>query len=292
MIRICLFLVACCFPLIKPVVNTDDGCRKPGQPLQQYFKWKPGQNKPIIMAHRMAPLPKGYADNGFETLRYTYLHTPCVVQEMDVRMSKDSSLFMLHDSTLNRTTTGKGNLNKYTQKQAERFELKDAYGNILKGQHIPLLNKVLQFVKKNQIIVALDMKPGTDPERLMKEVIRTNTINDIFVICYNIRAAVALNKKYPTLMIALGFNSWENITAIEQSGLPHHNLIALTPSKLQEKKFYDKIHSMGIMVSFSAQGGADILPKTELPSAYHEIFARGGDIMCTDSLKQVLTAFK
>ncbi len=292
MIRICFYVAACLLFVTKPVIKKDDnGCRRPGQTLQQYFKWTPGENKPLIMAHRMSPLRRGYADNGFETLKYTYRYAPCVIQEMDVRMSKDSALLLLHDSTLNRTTTGKENLNKFLLKEVEQFELKDAYGNILKGQHVPLLTQVLQFVKKNKMIIALDMKPGTDPERLMKAVIATKTINDIFVICYTVKDAVALNKKYPTLMMALGFNSWDNIRAIEQSGSPHQNLIALTPSKLQDKNFYDKIHDMGIMVSFSAQGGADILPNNELTASYKGIFSSGGDIICTDSLKQVFTVF-
>lgn len=288
MIRIYFYIATCLLFVAQPaVINIDNGCRKPYQTLQQYFKWRPVINKPLIMAHRMSPLRKGYADNGFETLKYTYRYAPCVIQEMDVRMSKDSALLMLHDSTLNRTTKGKGNLNRFTLKEVEQYELKDVYGNTLKGQHIPLLTQVLQFVKKNKMVIALDMKPGTDPERLMKAVIATKTINDIFVICYTVKDAVALNKKYPTLMMALGFNSWDNIKAIEQCSLPHRNLIALTLSKLQDKKFYDKIHSMGIMVSFSAQGGADILPANELTSAYKEIFALGGDIICTDSLKHV-----
>lgn len=270
----------------------DDGtCRKPGQSLQQYFRWEAGKTKPIIMGHRMSPIPLGYADNGFKTFIYTYKIAPCVLQEMDVRMSKDSVLMMLHDPTLERTTTGKGKLNQYTFKEAECYELKDKEGNILAGQHIPLLKDILNFVRKNAMIVILDMKPGTDAKRLMQEITATHTIDKVVVICYTIQDAEMLNKQYPTLMMALGFNSLEGIQAIEKSDLPYQNLIALTPSKLQDKKFYDKIHSMGVMVSFSAQGETDTYPEAKAIPAYHQIFNTGGDIICTDSLQKVFRAF-
>lgn len=242
------------------------------------------------MAHRMSP-ETGYPDNGLKTLKFTHQLAPCVIQEMDVRMTKDSALVMLHDATLDRTTTGKDSLNKFTLKEIAQYQLKDINGTLIKGERIPKLIDILHFVKNNKMIVALDMKPGTDPKRLMREVISSRTLNQVIIICYTIKDAQLLNKKYPILMMALGFNSWENIKAIEQSGLPFENLIALTPSQLQEKSFYDKIHSMGIMVSFGAQGGVDVYPNNTR-KAYQNVFARGGDIICTDSLSNVFKAFR
>ncbi|MGN7990154.1 glycerophosphodiester phosphodiesterase family protein [Pedobacter sp. 22226] len=265
-------------------------CPKPGQTLQDYFKWRAGRKMPLIMAHRMSP-ETGYPDNGLKTLKFTHQLAPCVIQEMDVRMTKDSALVMLHDATLDRTTTGKDSLNKFTLKEIAQYQLKDINGTLIKGERIPKLMDVLHFVKKNKMIVALDMKPGTDPKKLMAEVISLQTLNQVIIICYTIKDAQLLNKKYPTLMMALGFNSWENIKAIEQSGLPFKNLIALTPAQLQEKSFYDKIHSMGIMVSFGAQGGVDVYPNNTR-KAYQNVFARGGDIICTDSLSNVFKAFR
>ncbi|WP_264523043.1 glycerophosphodiester phosphodiesterase family protein [Flavobacterium sp. N502536] len=267
-----------------------DSCRKKKQSLQDYFKWKPGKTYPIIMGHRMAPI-SGYADNGFKTLEYTQKIAPCIVQEMDVRMTKDHVLVMLHDATLERTTTGKGNLTDFTFKELNNFELKDIYGRILKGEHIPTLSKILQFVKKKKMIVALDMKKGTDPEILMREVVKSKTLDNVIIICYTLNDAIILNKMYPKLMLALGFNSLDDIETIKHSGLPFENLIALTPNELKEKTFYDQIHSMGIMVSFSAQGGVDLEYSKKRGASYKKVFDHGGDIICTDSLENVLKTF-
>lgn len=84
-------------------------------------------------------------------------------------------------------------------------------------------------------------------------------------------------------MMAIGFNSLENISAIEKSGLTYENPIALTPAILQEKTFYDKIHSMGIMASASMFGNIDKYPAEKAIATYKEAWARGSDIICTDS---------
>ncbi len=70
MIRIYFYIAKCLLFVAQPAVkNIDNGCRKPYQTLQQYFKWRPVINKPLIMAHRMSPLRKGYADNGLRNLK-------------------------------------------------------------------------------------------------------------------------------------------------------------------------------------------------------------------------------
>jgi len=243
------------------------------------------------MAHRMSPSPTGYAENSLQTLQYTYSIAPCVIQEMDIRMSKDSVLLMMHDATLDRTTTGKGKINEMPYNELKQLLLKDEAGNVLTNQHIPQLQEILQFAK-GKMILALDMKPGTDPGRLMKTVMDTHTLTDVFVICYSIADAVKLNKKYPTLVMALGFNNWDNIAAIEQSGIPFQNLVALTPTVLQEKAFYDKIHSMGIMTSISTFGKIDQYPADSAIATYKEAWNKGGDIICTDSLQTVRQLFR
>ncbi|PKK35399.1 hypothetical protein BWI96_16940 [Siphonobacter sp. SORGH_AS_0500] len=262
-------------------------CRKKNEPLQQYFKWE--KNKKLIMAHRTTPV-SGYSENTLAALQHAYQLSPCATQEIDVRMSKDSVLMLLHDASLERTTTGKGNLNEFTYQELRKLELKDERGRVLKGQRIPKLDELLTFAK-HKIVLFLDMKPGTDPKRLMQTLVKHRMVTDVVVICYNVAEAQKLHRQYPSLMIALGFNDAKAIDAITTSGIPYENLVALTPSQVQPAAFYDRIHQMGIMTSWGANNTVDHLPFAEAKAQYQDALLTGADIICTDSLQRVQSLF-
>ncbi len=272
------------------LVSTTDfqtTCRKKNEPLQTYFKWE--KNKKLIMAHRTTPV-SGYSENTLAAMQHAYQVSPCATQEIDVRMSKDSVLLLLHDATLERTTTGKGPLNEFTYQELRTLELKDESGKVLKGQPIPTLDELLTFAK-NKIVLFLDMKPGTDPERMMRTLEKHQMVNDVVVICYTVAEAQQLHRQYPSLMMALGFNDEKAIDAITKSGIPYKNLVALTPSKVQPASFYDRIHQMGIMTSWGANNTIDHFPFSEAKTKYQEALLTGADIICTDSLERVQSLF-
>ena len=265
-------------------------CREKGQALAEYFNWKAAGDKgPLIMAHRNSPPESGIAENSITAMENAYSLNSCMIQEIDVRMTRDSQLVLMHDTTIDRTTTGKGKVTEILYEDLRQYRLKDKAGTILKD-HVPLLDEVLQSAG-GRIIFALDMKPGTDAIRLMNSVKKFNAIQNVFVICYSIDQAQQLIAAYPDVMVALGFNSWENITSIEKSGLPYKNLIALTPWQIQEQKFYDKIHGMGIMFSFGAFANTDKLSRDKAIVAYKKIRESGADIISTDSVNNVINTF-
>src|ERR1700754_5151468 len=67
-----------------------------------------GNGKQIISGHRGSHIA-GYPENAIETFAYVLKHAPAFF-EIDPRLTKDSVIVLLHDDTLDRTTTGKGKL--------------------------------------------------------------------------------------------------------------------------------------------------------------------------------------
>jgi glycerophosphoryl diester phosphodiesterase len=59
--------------------------------------------------------------------------------EIDVRRTADGALVVLHDETVNRTTNGKGRVDRLSLREVKRFDA----GN---GEHIPTLEEVLNAV--------------------------------------------------------------------------------------------------------------------------------------------------
>ncbi len=74
--------------------------------------------------------------------------------EIDLAMSKDSVLFLMHDKTIDRTTTGKGLPADYIWEQLQAFNLRDGLG-VATQMKIPSLEDALR-VCNSKVLVNLD----------------------------------------------------------------------------------------------------------------------------------------
>ena len=60
----------------------------------------------------------------------------------------------MHDTTIDRTTTGSGNIGDMTLAQIRQFKLKD-------GQHIPVLEEVFEILERHKdLVLVLELKAG------------------------------------------------------------------------------------------------------------------------------------
>lgn len=74
--------------------------------------------------------------------------------EIDLHKSKDGVLVIMHDGTLDRTSTGKGPISDYTYEELQKFYLKAGDG--VKTRHkIPTLEEVL-LLCKDKILINID----------------------------------------------------------------------------------------------------------------------------------------
>ena len=63
--------------------------------------------------------------------------------EVDVRMTKDSVLVIMHDETINRTTTGKGKVSDLTLEEIKKYKLKTPT-NYVSDQTVPTFEEILE----------------------------------------------------------------------------------------------------------------------------------------------------
>lgn len=77
------------------------------------------------------------------------------MMELDLKMTKDSVLVLMHDGTLDRTTTGHGRVADYTYEELQAFDLKRGHGIAIPGIKIPTLRQALE-VCKDRITVNVD----------------------------------------------------------------------------------------------------------------------------------------
>ena len=96
--------------------------------------------------------------------------------EIDVRLSKDKEIVVIHDSTVDRTTNGTGPVSSYALKEMKKLDAG-------KGETIPTLDKVIDLIgHKVRLIIELK-EEGT--ERKVVELIKRNNLDDnVYVISF------------------------------------------------------------------------------------------------------------
>lgn len=67
--------------------------------------------------------------------------------EMDLYLSKDDSIMVIHDATVNKTTNGSGLVNSLTYAQLRDLDAGSKFSSIYKGEKIPTLYEVLMLAK-------------------------------------------------------------------------------------------------------------------------------------------------
>ena len=106
----------------------------------------------VVVAHRGDW--RNYPENSIPAIE-SVIRMGVDVMELDVKMTRDSVLVLSHDLTLNRTTTGSGNISDYTYEQLLAFDLKRGHGIAIPGLKIPTLRQALE-VCKDRIVVNVD----------------------------------------------------------------------------------------------------------------------------------------
>lgn len=111
----------------------------------------PKSNNVLVVAHRgdwrQAP------ENSIPAIRSS-IKAGVDIVEIDLQMTKDSVLIVMHDATLNRTTTGKGAVNEWTMDSIRTLKLKNGCG--IRTKHtVPTLEEAL-LAAKGEVLINLD----------------------------------------------------------------------------------------------------------------------------------------
>ncbi|WP_430809952.1 MULTISPECIES: glycerophosphodiester phosphodiesterase family protein [unclassified Carboxylicivirga] len=98
------------------------------------------------------------------------------IVEIDVRMTKDSVLVLMHDNTIDRTTTGTGKISDMTLTELKSVQLLNGCDRATKHR-IPTLEEAMQVAKGN-IMVNLD-KCSNYMDKAFEVIDKTHTIEQV-----------------------------------------------------------------------------------------------------------------
>ena len=147
----------------------------------------PNLNEVLVVAHRGDW--RNFPENSIEAIE-SAVRMGVDVVELDVQRTKDGHLILMHDKTLDRTTTGKGRVDEWTLDSIRTLKLLN--GCAIKTKHtVPTLEEALMYAK-DKIMINLDkadryfdeiyvllqktgttrqiiMKGGKSPEEVVKQ---------------------------------------------------------------------------------------------------------------------------
>lgn len=117
-------------------------------------KFKP----PWIIAHR--GFRAKYPENTLIAFQAA-LDAGVTMIELDVTQTRDEKLVVMHDTTLDRTTNGRGPVNGYFLKELKELDAGSWFNPVFASQHVPELEEVLDLVH-GKALINIEIKPNPD----------------------------------------------------------------------------------------------------------------------------------
>ncbi len=253
--------------------------------LQSYFHWTP-QKKPLIGAHRGGPMP-GYPENCIKTFDHVLNYAPALL-ECDVRKTKDGRLVMMHDETLDRTTTGTGRVIDHTLSELETLHLKDNGGKVT-PYRIPLFDDVLEW-GRGKAVLELDIKRPVTPEEIIAKLKQHNAFAYSVVITYSNASAVYYHKLAPELVISASAGTPRGVAGLDSTGIPAKNLIVFVGVSEPDTSVYRMLHRRGISAILGTLGNLDRRAAKRGLGVYLQFLRNGADILATDNIPMAVRA--
>ncbi|MGD7045628.1 glycerophosphodiester phosphodiesterase [Jeotgalibacillus proteolyticus] len=127
--------------------------------------------------------------------------------ELDVRMSRDGYVVVIHDRTVTRTTNGRGTVAGLTLQQLRSLDAGSWYNEACKDEKIPTLEEVLQWIQATELELNIELKTEDDPypgiEQAVLDLISEYALQDRIVLSsFNIETLKRLRELDASVKLA------------------------------------------------------------------------------------------
>lgn len=259
-----------------------DVSQAPDGDLNGLFECLEAEGAAIVSAHRGGPYP-GYPENALETMQALLTQIPAIM-EIDVATSADGVLYLHHDDTLDRTTTGSGPAGALAWGEIEKLRLEDG-----DGRETPFaptrLSDALAWAE-GRTVLQIDFKRSTRYEDVAFEIKRQNAAHRVVLIATSMASAQKLHALSPDAMISLTLDTQSELNAAVASGVPDDRIMGFTGTQDPRPRLFSILNSRDVEVIFGTLGGRDSIDNSIAASGYEALYAdiaaQGADIIATD----------
>lgn len=250
-----------------------------------------------ISAHR-AVSALDQPENSIAAIEATGRAIPNAILELDAVLTKDRQLVLMHDDTMDRTTTGRGRVADLTLAQVKQARLKASNGALTRAAP-PTLGEALDAAGRVGAIASIDLKPAdgettVDLARAVIDQVRQSRAgNRVILITYNDADARAVAAMAPEMMISAGLSGVDNL-----SGLNPAQILAWTGTREERPALWRALREAGVEVQFGTLGAEGVRRDDRYAadgdvSEYRDLVRQGVTVIATDTplaVKSVLSA--
>jgi glycerophosphoryl diester phosphodiesterase len=277
---IALTLAACTTPTPKPITEP----WLDGVDLAAYLDCAREQQATLLQAHRAGDR-SGAAENSLGAIEAS-IADGAVFIEIDVAQTADGVLVLLHDRTLERTTTGGGRVRDIPAEDFKRLRLKDLNGRTL-AEAPPTLAAALDALD-GRAIAHIDLK-GVDIATIAQAIKAADAIDRSIVITYSIDDAIELNRALPELMFSVGIDEPADLERLERAGVDLSRVQAWLGTGDGNPPLDEQLAARAIETSYGnfraerqgsvdyrhlAANGAEVISVDDVPAAAQALQAR------------------
>ncbi|MEF3079414.1 glycerophosphodiester phosphodiesterase family protein [Winogradskyella poriferorum] len=267
-------LVAC-----KKAKSNDQEAQVQKSKLIELFK--PSRSDyPNISVHRGGKGLKYYPENCLETIQYVS-DSISAIFEIDVAQTKDGKLILMHDNSIDRTTTGNGSVKNLTYKELKNFNLVDDFGNQT-NYKIPLFSEVLEWSKANNVILTIDIKRSVSQKDVINAIDAADAKDISIIITYDVEQAQSAYALAPDILLSVSARNHEEFDRLLKTKIPTENMLAFTGTRMSDKSLYQRLHNEDIVCILGTLGNLDKQAEARGDELYLGWKKQGVDILATD----------
>ena len=164
----------------------------------------PSINKTIVIAHRADW--RNAPENSLKAIQ-SCIDMGVDVVELDIRMTKDSTLVIMHDAQVDRTTNGKGLVKELTLDSLKSLRLLTKKNGSVTEYQVATLKEALALCK-DKIVIDFDVK-GAPMDLLLAEINEFGSMNQSLFLGYTNyqETTERMGDELPNVIYAVGMHS-------------------------------------------------------------------------------------
>jgi glycerophosphoryl diester phosphodiesterase len=210
------------------------------------------RSQPLVIAHRGS---SAYAPENTLAAFKLAVEQEADAIELDVDLTRDGHVVVVHDATIDRTTDGRGRVADLTLEEIRRVDAGAWKDAAFKGERVPLLKEVLEAVGK-QLLINVELKGmalrGTGLEEKVAALIEQHDLIDRVILSsfnpFALRRAKQIDPRLacgllvaPDLSIFLRRAWLAPLIPRLNARHPHHSQV--------NKAMVDQFHAQGLTVN-------------------------------------------
>lgn len=166
--------------------------------------------------------------------------------EIDIRITKDGQLVLMHDKSINRTTNGKGYVKKMTLAEIKKQQLKN-------GDPIPTLEEVLNLVSSHNIKLLIEVKTGKNYDELLESLVNMINIKkmeeQVQIFSFNKSFCEDLKGRFPEFTVGVfvvGPFNFRDLPTVDAIGAEYHSLLVFKKWHEKLKTRYNSVYAWNV----------------------------------------------